>query len=259
MESFDEPTKSSSSKVSFFKHVFNFDDDSKAEILNIIQYALLALIPIIILNKLSQKFVPEADEDKGTFEILAEVIMQVLVIFVGLLVINRIVTYVPTYSGTKYPDINIVCIILAVLMITLSLQTKLGEKISILTDRLMEVWEGTTNSSSNNSNSNKKKKSQGNVKVSQPMSGLNNGNQYSNQNNSQSPIDQALYSTPISQLPTNQEQQSPNYNAMYQNNPTPMIGAASPGPSEGFQAGGFEPVAANAGGSAFGSAFGGGF
>jgi hypothetical protein len=36
---------------SFFKHVFNFDDDSKGEILNIIQYALLAIIPIILLNK----------------------------------------------------------------------------------------------------------------------------------------------------------------------------------------------------------------
>ena len=36
---------------SFFKHVFNFDDDSKSEILNIIQYALIALIPVILLNK----------------------------------------------------------------------------------------------------------------------------------------------------------------------------------------------------------------
>ena len=35
---------------SFFKHVFNFDDDSKSEILNIIQYALIALIPVILLN-----------------------------------------------------------------------------------------------------------------------------------------------------------------------------------------------------------------
>ena len=34
MESSDDSSKS------FFKHVFNFDDDSKSEILNIIQYAL---------------------------------------------------------------------------------------------------------------------------------------------------------------------------------------------------------------------------
>ena len=42
---------SDDSNKSFFKHVFNFDDDSKSDILNIIQYALIAIIPIVILNK----------------------------------------------------------------------------------------------------------------------------------------------------------------------------------------------------------------
>ena len=42
---------------SFFKHVFNFDDDSKSEILNIIQYSIIALIPIIILNKSMSNYV----------------------------------------------------------------------------------------------------------------------------------------------------------------------------------------------------------
>ena len=101
MESFDETSKSASSKTGFIKHVFNFEDDSKAEMLNLIQYSLLAVVPIIILNKLSQKYVPEADEEKGSFEILAEVIIQILVIFLGLLLINRIITYVPTYIGVK--------------------------------------------------------------------------------------------------------------------------------------------------------------
>ena len=72
MESLDEMTKSSG-KPGFFKHVFNFNEDSKAEMLNIIQYAVLAIIPIVILNKYILKFVPEADEDKGSLEIVAEV------------------------------------------------------------------------------------------------------------------------------------------------------------------------------------------
>lgn len=246
MESFDETSKSASSKTGFIKHVFNFEDDSKAEILNIIQYALLAVIPIIILNKLSQKYVPEADEEKGSFEILAEVVIQILVIFLGLLLINRIITYVPTYSGVKYPEVSIIYIVLAVLMITLSLQTKLGEKVGILTDRIAELWDGSVGTKKPVT------KGKGNVKVSQPISGQS-------QNPMQSQMDavsQSLYSTPISQLPTmSAEQKSPDYNAMYQNTYTPMPGAATPG--EGFQ--NFEPMAANAGGSAFGSAFGGGF
>ena len=45
----------------------------------------------------------------------------------------------------------------------------------------------------------------------------------------------------------------PDYNNMYQQDPTPMVGAASPGTEE------FGPMAANSGGGAFGSAFGSGW
>ena len=38
----------SEDKESFFKYVFNFDQDSKDKIFNIIQYAILAIIPIVI-------------------------------------------------------------------------------------------------------------------------------------------------------------------------------------------------------------------
>jgi hypothetical protein len=100
-----------------------------------------------------QKYVPEADEQKGSFEILAEVVIQIICIFIGLLLIHRVITYIPTYSGMKYPEFSIIFIILAVLMITLSLQTKLGEKVSILTERLTELWEGKSD----------KKKKKGNV------------------------------------------------------------------------------------------------
>ena len=249
MESFDETSKSASSKTGFFKHIFNFDDDIKAEVLNLIQYSLLAIIPVVILNKLSQKYVPEADEEKGSLEILAEVVIQLLVIFLGLFFTNRLIIYVPTYSGVKYPDFSSIPLILSVLLITLSLQTKLGEKVSILTDRIAELWDGSGSSGKKVAT-----KGKGSVKVSQPISG-----QSQSQNVMQSQMDavsQSLYSTPISQLPTiSAEQKAPDYNAMYQNTYTPMPGAATPG--EGFQS--MEPMAANAGGSAFGSAFGGGF
>ena len=78
MESLDELSKTSSGKPGFFKHVFNFDEESKAEMLNIVQYAVLALIPVVILNKLMQRFVPEADDEKGSVEITAEVLAQII-------------------------------------------------------------------------------------------------------------------------------------------------------------------------------------
>jgi len=246
MESSDD------SKKSFLKHVFNFDDDSKSEILNIIQYALIAIIPIVILNKSISKYVPESDDKKGSLEIVAEVIIQIVVMFIGLLIIHRIITYIPTYSGMKYPEFNIVLIILAILMITLSLQTKLGEKVSILVDRITELWEGKQDK--------KKAGKNGKVKVSQPISGQITGGQMNN-----AAFNQSLYTdgTAISSLPTNEvkygsentiaPEQLPNYDAMYKQDNTPLIGAASP--TENMAS--MEPMAANAvlGGGSFGSSW----
>jgi hypothetical protein len=152
MESSDE-TKKISSHMGFFKHVFNFEEDSKSEILNIIQYAFLSIIPIVILNKLSQKYVPEADEEKGNFEILAEIIIQILVIFLGILLIHRIITYIPTYSGFKYENLNLTNVILAFLIIVLSIQTKMGIKVNILFDRISELWNGSSDKSKKTSRS----------------------------------------------------------------------------------------------------------
>jgi hypothetical protein len=182
------------------------------------------IIPVVVLNKSMQKYVPEADEQKGNLEILAEIVLQVIVMFTGLLIFHRMISFVPTYSGIDYPEFSIIFIILAVLMITLSLQTKLGEKVSILTERLNELWEGKAD--------NKKKK--GNVKVSQPIS--QNG-----QPTNQSAMNQAMYNdgTSINSLPTNDMsapvQQMPDYNSMHRQDTTPLVGASSPaGQSEGF-------------------------
>ena len=58
-----ENVSSGGAGPSLIKHVFNFDDDSKNEMMNIIQYSLLAVIPIVFLNKSIQKFVPDVDEE----------------------------------------------------------------------------------------------------------------------------------------------------------------------------------------------------
>jgi hypothetical protein len=243
MDSLDDSKLSS--KLGFFKHVLNFDDNTKSELLNITQYALIAIVPIIILNKAMQKFVPEAEEEKGSAELLAEVVIQVVAMFIGLFYINRIIMYIPTYSGTKYPDFSVVFIILAVLLITMSLQTKLGEKVSILFDRVTDLWEGKSGDDKK-----KKGKGKGSVKVSQPISGQNQ------MPNNVSAMGNALYSqgtTSISSLPTEPVQQNaPDYNAMYRNDATPMPGAATPGGGDPY--GGMIMAANEAlGGSAFGS------
>ena len=130
------------SKKTFFNHVFSTTEEGKAEIMNVTQYSLLGVIPIVLLNKLIQRFVPEADTDKSTIEILIEVLIQLVVMFVGIIIIHRVITYIPTYSEFKYESLTLTNVILAFLILVLSIQTKIGIKVNILVDRVMETWSG---------------------------------------------------------------------------------------------------------------------
>jgi hypothetical protein len=111
----------------------------------------------------------------------------------------------------------------------------------------MELWDGKTDA--------KKKNGKNAVRVSQPISGQVTGQPMNNP-----AMTQSLYTdgTAISSLPTNessnqmQPQQLPNYDAMYKQDTTPLVGAATPGMSQES----FGPVAANdLVGGAFGSAW----
>ena len=148
-------------KKSFFNHVFSTTEEGKAEILNVVQYSVMGVIPIVILNKLIQRFIPEADTDKSTLELLVEIFIQLIVMFCGIIVIHRTISYIPTYSGFKYENLTLTNVVLAFLIIVLSIQTKLGIKVNIMVDRLSDLWNGT---SSDDKKANMKKK----VRVSEP-------------------------------------------------------------------------------------------
>jgi hypothetical protein len=152
-------------KKTFLNHVFSTTEEGKAEILNVVQYSLMGVIPVVMLNKLIQRFIPEADSEKSSLEILAEILIQLIVMFCGIVIIHRIITYIPTYSEYKYESLSLTNVILAFLIIVLSIQTKLGIKVNILVDRLTDLWNGTS-SASNDNVKNKK-----NVRTSQPISG----------------------------------------------------------------------------------------
>jgi hypothetical protein len=133
-----------SSKSTFFNHVFSTSEDSKAEILNTLQYAIFAIIPLVILNKTIQKFLPDPDPEKSTLEITLEILIQIIVIFIGIVITHRVITYFPTYSGFKYGHLELTGAVLTFLIVVLSIQTKMGLKVNILVERLDDMWNGTT-------------------------------------------------------------------------------------------------------------------
>jgi hypothetical protein len=93
-------------KPNFINYVFNFDEENKNKIMNMIQYTLLAIIPVLIILKSTRYIFPEEDDTKGHFEILAESIGQIVLIILSIWFTNRIIHFIPTYSGMEYSSFN---------------------------------------------------------------------------------------------------------------------------------------------------------
>jgi hypothetical protein len=160
MEAIKE-TNVSDIKESFTNHVLKFDSESKNEMLNLFQYTLISFVLVVILNKIFQIYIPEADESKHYATLIFEMLVQVIGLFLGMIIIHRIVTYLPTYSKTPYKEINMLCFVVPFLVILLSLQTKLGDKVNIILESFS--FFSMSRPVSNNSNVNT-------LKVSQPLS-----------------------------------------------------------------------------------------
>ena len=114
--------KSQSVVTDFVNHMLEFESGTKKEVCNLIQYSVLALLPLMALNKGISYVVPESNDMKSSMEITFEVFGQAIAMLIGLMLVDRLVTYVPTYSGSIYEKGPILTIVLPLFMILLSLQ-----------------------------------------------------------------------------------------------------------------------------------------
>ena len=90
------------SKTSFLSHVFSSTDESKGEMVNVVQYALLGVIPVLLLNKLIHRFIPEADPDKSSIELLVEIAIQLMIIFIGIIIVAFFFNFSVFNSGLYF-------------------------------------------------------------------------------------------------------------------------------------------------------------
>jgi hypothetical protein len=235
-------TSSATDSLSFFKYVFNFDEENKSNLLNMLQYTILSIIPVLITLRLIKHVIPEEDETKGSLEIMLESIGQIILIVLAIWFTNKIIRYIPTYSGEYYGKFNETNFIIPFIIILATMQTKLGAKLNILMDRVVDLWRGKTHD--NNLKGQGQIQGQNNVKITQPFSGQHQVSQSDYLDTRQIlPTNMQLTAMPQQQMTQQQipQQQSPDFNQMYQNNPTPMPGSSHPGGTI------MEPMAANEG------------
>ena len=63
---------------------FNFDSENKAHILNMLQYTMLTIIPVLLILRGIKHIIPDEDESKGSLEILFESLGQVILIMLAI-------------------------------------------------------------------------------------------------------------------------------------------------------------------------------
>jgi hypothetical protein len=150
----------------FFKQVFKLNEDSQGEVLNMMQYVAIGFVPAIIVIYVIRYYVPDPDDDKGSFTIVAEIFAQTFAMLLGIYFIHRMIIYFPTYSGIKYERFHIINILMVFVMVLFSIKTKLGEKAQILVERAVDMWSGNGNKGGPAQG-----QGQGQVRVTQPITG----------------------------------------------------------------------------------------
>ena len=138
----DNTDSAQNSGNTVFKHIFRFDDETKTKLMNLTQYTLLAILPIAIIQNVTDHLFPDYDKSKGTVELLAEISGQTLLTVVCLLFIHRVITAIPTFSGIAMGDLDFFNIIISLLLASFMFDNRLKKKMNTVINRLIEVWDG---------------------------------------------------------------------------------------------------------------------
>lgn len=81
---------------------------------------------------------PPENSKKASVEILIEVVLQFALIFLVFWFVHKLILFIPTYSGSPYPKISIIQMVIPVIFLLVSMKTSLSEKLSILLDS--KLW-----------------------------------------------------------------------------------------------------------------------
>jgi hypothetical protein len=121
---------------SFASYMFSLSEGEKIDILNMLQYVILAIIPILLVNKLIKTYLPPVDRTKSSIELTTEIVIQLVLLFVFIFFIHKLILFIPTYTKNPYPAISFLPIVLPLLIVLFSLDKNLNEKSNILMNKL---------------------------------------------------------------------------------------------------------------------------
>lgn len=268
----------------FFSYVFKLSKFKQEDLLNVMQYTALSILPIMLFLYYTKKYFPSITHEDSSLYLFTLTFVELIFMIVGIFFIDRIINFIPTFSGKYYEVINLTNVILIFVIFMLITHAGFRERTSILLYRFdnwftVDDWIAAKlgvvpkkfdmfSSESGEYNLEVGSVSGTKGKAGSKAKGKNGGaaGQQSSQQATLNPQISQQYAVPPP-LPIQgpsmsgyggggggggmMQQPVQNFNSMYANTSTPMVGAATPGMDDMFP----EPEAANCalGGSSWSS------
>lgn len=135
----DDSTIKPITNQGFFTYVFKLSKFKQEDLMNIVQYTLLSISPVILFVYFSKKYFPTVHENDSSLYIFIITVIQLLFMIIGIFFIDRIINYIPTLSGKYYETINLTTIVIIFVLFMLLINGGFRERTKILLHRF-DTW-----------------------------------------------------------------------------------------------------------------------
>ena len=123
----------------FFTYVFKLSRFKQEDLMNIVQYTLLSIAPVILFVYFTKKYFPTVDQDDSSLYMFTITVIHLLVMMIGIFFIDRIINYIPTYSGKYYETINLTTVVLIFVLFMLLDESGFKDRTTVMLERF-DKW-----------------------------------------------------------------------------------------------------------------------
>jgi len=119
----------------FFTYVFKLSKFKQEDLMNIVQYTLLSIVPVVLFIYFTKKYFPSLEESDSSLYIFTVTVIELIFMIIGIFFIDRIINYIPTYSGKYYETINLTTIVVIFVLFMLITETGFKKRTLVMLER----------------------------------------------------------------------------------------------------------------------------
>ena len=123
----------------FFSYVFKLSKFKQEDLLNILQYSALSIAPIMVYIYFTKKYFPTIVHTDSSLYIFIVTFFELMFMILGIFFIDRIVNFIPTFSGKYYEVINLTGVLIVFVTLLLLSHAGFRERTAILLYRF-DKW-----------------------------------------------------------------------------------------------------------------------